>query len=112
MTRYEPPENPAIKQITAGMAPAPGPERPPHERPAPAGGTQLAWATDVRIVDRAVVPSSHFRPSLKRSLASALMLLDLTGKPAPRSPKSIIGFTLLAIAVGAALVMFYEMLSS
>lgn len=45
------------------------------------------------------------------SLASAMMLLDLTGKPAPRSPKSVIGFTLLAIAVGAALVMFYEMLS-
>ena len=45
------------------------------------------------------------------SLASALMLLDLTGKPAPRSAKSIIGFVLLAVAVGAAVVMFYEMLS-
>lgn len=45
------------------------------------------------------------------SLASALMLLDLTGKPAPRSIKSIVGFSLLAVAVGAALVMFYEMLS-
>jgi hypothetical protein len=32
------------------------------------------------------------------SLASALLLLDLAGKPKPRSPRSIIGFGLLAVA--------------
>ena len=45
------------------------------------------------------------------SLASALLLLDLAGKPEPRSPRAIIGFALLATAVGAALVMVYEVLS-
>ena len=45
------------------------------------------------------------------SLASALMLLDLTGKPEPRSVKAIVGFGLLAVAVGAALVMVYELIS-
>lgn len=45
------------------------------------------------------------------SLASALILLDLAGKPAPRSPRAIIGFALLATAVGAALVMVYELIS-
>lgn len=42
------------------------------------------------------------------SLASSLILLDLAGKPEPRSPRAIIGFGLLATAVGAALVMVYE----
>ncbi|MBW2161316.1 MAG: hypothetical protein JRH14_15350 [Deltaproteobacteria bacterium] len=45
------------------------------------------------------------------SLASALLLLDLAGKPEPRSPRSLIGFGLLAVAVGAAFVMLYEILS-
>jgi len=45
------------------------------------------------------------------SLASALLLLDLSGKPRPRSAKSFIGFGLLAVAVGAAFVMVYEILS-
>jgi hypothetical protein len=45
------------------------------------------------------------------SLASALLLLDLTGKPESRSAKSIIGFGFLAVAVGAAFVMVYEILS-
>lgn len=45
------------------------------------------------------------------SLASALLLLDLSGKPKPRSAKSFIGFGLLAVAVGAAFVMLYEILS-
>jgi hypothetical protein len=45
------------------------------------------------------------------SLASALLLLDLSGKPKPRSAKSIIGFGLLAVAVGAAFVMLYELIS-
>ena len=43
------------------------------------------------------------------SLASALLLLDLSGKPKPRSAKSFIGFGLLAVAVGAAFVMVYEL---
>ena len=42
------------------------------------------------------------------SLASSLILLDLAGKPEPRSPRAIIGFALLATAVGAAFVMVYE----
>ena len=42
------------------------------------------------------------------SLASALMLLDLTGKPEPRSVKVMVGFGLLAVAVAAAFVMVYE----
>jgi len=45
------------------------------------------------------------------SLASALLLLDLAGKPKPRSPRSIIGFGLLAAAVAAAFVMVYELVS-
>lgn len=45
------------------------------------------------------------------SLASALLLLDLSGKPKPRSAKSFIGFGFLAVAVGAAFVMLYEILS-
>ncbi|MGB5286448.1 MAG: hypothetical protein WBN29_18215 [Polyangiales bacterium] len=45
------------------------------------------------------------------SLASALLLLDLSGKPKPRSAKSLIGFAFLAVAVGAAFVMVYERLS-
>jgi len=45
------------------------------------------------------------------SLASALLLLDLAGKPKPRSARSFIGFGLLATAVGAAFVMVYEILS-
>lgn len=45
------------------------------------------------------------------SLASALLLLDLAGKPKPRSVRSIIGFGLLAVSVGAAFVMVYEILS-
>jgi hypothetical protein len=45
------------------------------------------------------------------SLASALLLLDLAGKPKPRSARSIIGFGLLAVSVGAAFVMVYEILS-
>jgi hypothetical protein len=36
------------------------------------------------------------------------MLLDLTGKPEPRSVKVIVGFGLLAVAVAAAFVMVYE----
>jgi len=44
------------------------------------------------------------------SLASALLLLDLAGKPEPRSPRSVIGFGLLAVAVAAAFVMLYEIL--
>ena len=39
------------------------------------------------------------------SLASSLILLDFPGKPEPRSPRAIIGFALLATAVGAELVM-------
>ena len=42
------------------------------------------------------------------SLASALMLLDLTGKPEPRSVKAMVGLGLLAVAVAAAFVMVYE----
>ena len=45
------------------------------------------------------------------SLASSLILLDLAGKPEPRSVRSVIGFALLATAVGAAFVMVYERLS-
>jgi hypothetical protein len=45
------------------------------------------------------------------SLASALLLLDLSGKPKPRSVKSFLGFGLLAVAVGAAFVMVYEQVS-
>jgi len=45
------------------------------------------------------------------SLASALLLLDLSGKPKPRSAKSFIGFGLLAVAVGAAFVMVYEIIA-
>ncbi len=45
------------------------------------------------------------------SLASSLILLDLAGKPEPRSARAVIGFALLATAVGAALVMVYEMIS-
>jgi hypothetical protein len=45
------------------------------------------------------------------SLASSLILLDLAGKPEPRSARAIVGFALLATAVGAALVMVYEMIS-
>ena len=39
------------------------------------------------------------------------MLLDLAGKPEPRSVRAIVGFALLATAVGAALVMVYQILS-
>lgn len=46
------------------------------------------------------------------SLGSALILLDLAGKPEPRSPRAIIGLALLATAVAAALVMLYELVSS
>ena len=42
------------------------------------------------------------------SLACAMMLLDLVGKPEPRSVRSIVGFALLATAVGAAFVMVYQ----
>ena len=45
------------------------------------------------------------------SLASSLILLDLAGKPPPRSVRAVVGFALLATAVGAALVMVYEILS-
>jgi hypothetical protein len=45
------------------------------------------------------------------SLASSLILLDLAGRPEPRSVRAVVGFALLAIAVGAALVMVYERLS-
>lgn len=45
------------------------------------------------------------------SLASSLILLDLAGRPEPRSARAIIGFALLATAVGAALVMVYEMIA-
>ena len=45
------------------------------------------------------------------SLASALLLLDLAGKPAPRSARAMVGFGLLAVAVGSALVMVYELVS-
>ena len=45
------------------------------------------------------------------SLASALILLDLAGRPEPKSARAIIGFALLAPAVGAAFVMVYEILS-
>jgi hypothetical protein len=45
------------------------------------------------------------------SLASALLLLDLTGKPEPRSVKAIVGFGLLVVAVAAAFVMVYELAS-
>lgn len=45
------------------------------------------------------------------SLASSLILLDLAGKPEPRSSRAIVGFALLATAVGAALVMVYEIVS-
>jgi hypothetical protein len=42
------------------------------------------------------------------SLASALILLDLAGKPAARTVRSFVGFGLLAAAVAAAFVMVYE----
>jgi hypothetical protein len=45
------------------------------------------------------------------SLASSLILLDLAGKPEPRSVRAAIGLALLATAVGAALVMVYKILS-
>lgn len=45
------------------------------------------------------------------SLASSLILLDLAGKPEPRSVRAVVGFALLATAVGAALVMVFEILS-
>jgi hypothetical protein len=45
------------------------------------------------------------------SLASSLILLDLAGRPEPRSARAVIGFALLATAVGAALVMVFEMLA-
>lgn len=45
------------------------------------------------------------------SLASSLILLDLAGRPEPKSGRAIIGFALMATAVGAALVMVYERLS-
>jgi hypothetical protein len=45
------------------------------------------------------------------SLASSLILLDLACKPEPRSVRAICGFALLATAVGAALVMVFEILS-
>lgn len=44
------------------------------------------------------------------SLASSLILLDLAGRPEPHSARAIIGFALLALAVGAAFVMVYEVL--
>ena len=44
------------------------------------------------------------------SLASSLILLDLAGRPEPRSIRAVVGFALLATAVGAALVMVYERL--
>ena len=45
------------------------------------------------------------------SLASALILLDLAGKPKPGSVRASVGLALMATAVGAALVMVYQMLS-
>ena len=46
------------------------------------------------------------------SLASSLILLDLAGRPKPNSARAVIGFALLATAVGAALVMVYERLAA
>lgn len=45
------------------------------------------------------------------SLASSLILLDLAGRPEPRSVRAVVGFALLAMAVGAAFVMVFEILS-
>jgi hypothetical protein len=45
------------------------------------------------------------------SLASSLILLDLAGRPEPRSARALIGFALLATAVGAAFVMVFQILS-
>lgn len=45
------------------------------------------------------------------SLASALILLDLAGKPKPGSVRAYVGLALMATAVGAALVMVYQMLT-
>ena len=42
------------------------------------------------------------------SLASALILLDLAGRPEPRSFRANVGFVMMAVAVGAAVVMLYE----
>ncbi len=42
------------------------------------------------------------------SLAGSLVLLDLAGRPEPRSPRALLGLGLLAIAVAAALVMVYR----
>lgn len=42
------------------------------------------------------------------SLASALILLDLAGRPEPRSFRANVGFAMMAVAVGAAVVMLYE----
>lgn len=50
-------------------------------------------------------------PIMALSLAGALLLLDLTGKPEPRSPKAIAGLALLVTAVAAAFVMVYEVIS-
>jgi hypothetical protein len=46
------------------------------------------------------------------SLASALILLDLAGRPEPRSLRANIGFAMMAVAVGAAVVMLYERIAS
>jgi hypothetical protein len=42
------------------------------------------------------------------SLASALILLDLAGKPESGSFRANFGFMMMAVAVGAAVVMLYE----
>ena len=47
-------------------------------------------------------------PIMALSLASSLILLDLAGKPERGSVRANLGFAMMAVAVGAAVVMLYE----
>jgi len=51
-------------------------------------------------------------PLMALSLASALILLDLAGRPERGSFRAKVGFAMLAVAVGAAAVMLYERIAS
>ena len=46
------------------------------------------------------------------SLASSLILLDLAGRPEPRSFRAYVGFAMMAVAVGAAVIMLYQRAAS
>ena len=47
-------------------------------------------------------------PLMSLSLASSLILLDLAGKPEQGSLRANLGFAMLTVAVGAAVVLFYQ----